>query len=101
MQLLLEDPVLLDQVGNHILLMPMDPAGNRQQEQLQRERSGRHPAIVGALKSHVGGRLRTDPFSVQDGPAGTGTGFRHGSASTSSTPRWRIPSGRRGSWPGS
>ena len=34
-------------------------------------------------------------------PAGTGTGFRHGSASTSSTPRWRIPSGRRGSWPGS
>ena len=28
-------------------------------------------------------------------PAGTGTGFRHGSASTSSTPRWRIPSGRR------
>ena len=69
MQLLLEDPVLLDQVGNHILLMPMDPAGNRQQEQLQRERSGRHPAIVGALKSHVGGRLRTDPFSVQDAEA--------------------------------
>ena len=45
----------------------MDPAGNRQQEQLKRERSGRHPAIVGALKSHVGERLRTDPFFVQDG----------------------------------
>ena len=64
--LLFEYPVLLDQVGNHILLMPMHPAGNRQQEQLKRERSGHHPAIVGALKSHVGGRLRTDPFFIQD-----------------------------------
>ena len=64
MHLLLEDPVLLDQVGDHILLMPMHPAGDRQQEQLERKRSGRHPAIVGALKSRVGGRLRTDPFFV-------------------------------------
>ena len=64
MQLLLEDPVLLDQVGDHILLMPMHPAGDRQQEQLERKSSGRHPAIVGALKSRVGGPLRTDPFFV-------------------------------------
>ena len=52
-QLLFEDPVLLDQVGDNILLMPMHPAGNRQQQQLERESRGRHPAIVGALKSHV------------------------------------------------
>ena len=65
--LLFEDPVLLDQVGDKIQLMPIHPAGNRQQEQLERERCGRHSAIVGALKSHVGGRLRIDPFFVQDG----------------------------------
>ena len=67
MQLLLEDPILLDQVGDHILLMPMHPAGDRQLEQLETKRSGHHPAIVDALKSRVGGRLRTDPFFVQDG----------------------------------
>ena len=52
-QRLCEDPVLLDQVGDNILLMPMHPAGNRQQQQLERESRGRHPTIVGALKSHV------------------------------------------------
>ncbi len=31
-QLLFEDPVLLDQVGDNILLMPVHLAGNRQQE---------------------------------------------------------------------
>ena len=66
-QLLFEDPVLLDQVGDHILLMPVHPTGNRQQEQLERERSGRHPAIVGARNSLARKRLRHDPFFVQDG----------------------------------
>ena len=33
-QLLFEAPVLLDQVGDNILLRPMHPAGNRQQQQL-------------------------------------------------------------------
>ena len=31
-KLLFEDPVLLDQVGDNVLLMPMHPARNRQQE---------------------------------------------------------------------
>ena len=61
-KLLFEDPVLLDQVGDNVLLMPMHPARNRQQEQLERESSGRHSAIVGALNSHAHRQLRTDPF---------------------------------------
>ena len=61
-KLLFEDPVLLDQVGDNILLMPMHPARNRQQEQLERESRGRHSAIVGALNSHAHRQLRTDPF---------------------------------------
>ena len=66
-KLLFEDPVLLDQVGDNVLLMPMHPARNRQQEQLERERSGRHSAIVGALNSHAHKRLQTDPFFAQGG----------------------------------
>ena len=66
-KLLFEDPVLLDQVGDNVLLMPMHPARNRQQEQLERESSGRHSAIVGALNSHAHRQLRTDPFFAQVG----------------------------------
>ena len=66
-KLLFEDPVLLDQVGDNILLMPMHPARNRQQEQLERESSDRHSAIVGALNSHAHRQLRTDPFFAQGG----------------------------------
>ena len=66
-KLLFEDPVLLDQVGDNVLLMPMHPARNRQQEQLERESSGRHSAIVGALNSHAHRQLRTDPFFAQGG----------------------------------
>ena len=66
-KLLFEDPVLLDQVGDNILLMPMHPARNRQQEQLERESRGRHSAIVGALNSHAHRQLRTDLFFAQAG----------------------------------
>ena len=66
-KLLFEDPVLLDQVGDNVLLMPMHPARNRQQEQLERESSGRHSAIVGALNSHAHRQVRTDPFFAQGG----------------------------------
>ena len=52
---------------NVLLLMPMHPARNRQQEQLERESSGRHSAIVGALNSHAHRQLRTDPFFAQSG----------------------------------
>ena len=47
--------------------MPVHSAGNHQQEQLERERSGRHPAIVGARNALARKRLRHDPFFVQDG----------------------------------
>ena len=65
--LLFEDPVLLDQVGDHVLLVPVHPARNRQQEQLERESRGRHSAIVGALNAHAHRQLRTDPFFAQHG----------------------------------
>ena len=66
-KLLFEDPVLLDQVADHVLLVPVHPARNRQQEQLERESRGRHAAIVGALNAHAHRKLRTDPFFEQDG----------------------------------
>ena len=69
-KLLFEDPVLFDQVGDNVLLMPMHPARNRQQEQLERESSGRHSAIVGALNAHAHRQLRTDPFFAQGGHCG-------------------------------
>ena len=47
----------------------MHPARNRQQEQLERESSGRHSAIVGALNSYAHRQLRTDPFFAQSGAA--------------------------------
>ncbi len=38
-------------------------------EQLERESSDRHSAIVGALNSHAHRQLRTDPFFAQNGPS--------------------------------
>ncbi len=66
MQLLFENPVLLDKVGDDILLMPIDPAGHREEKQLKREGGGRHRPIVGALNSRARTQLRADPFFGHD-----------------------------------
>ena len=89
-KLLFEDPVLLDQVGDNVLLMPMHPARNRQQEQLERESSGRHSAIVGALNSHAHRQLRTDPFFAQSGLMAMRPRF----ARESEARRWCADAGR-------
>ena len=65
-ELLLEDAVLLDQVGNDVLLMPIDPAGDGQEQQLEREGGGRHRPIVGALNSMPCRRLPAGPVFGHD-----------------------------------
>ena len=67
LQLLLEYPIFLDEVGDDILLMPIDPAGHGQEKQLKWEGSGRHRPIVGALNSCAHPRLQPDPLFGHDG----------------------------------
>ena len=49
--LFLQDPVLLDQVLDHPLLVPSDPTRNGQEEAPERLKGERHPGIVAALRS--------------------------------------------------
>jgi hypothetical protein len=49
------------------LLMPIDPAGHREEKQLKREGGGRHRPIVGALNSPARTRLQPDPLFGHDG----------------------------------
>ena len=47
LELFLEDPVLLDQVGDDPGLITLNPAGKRAQQQLEAEEVERHAPIVG------------------------------------------------------
>ncbi|RKY19753.1 MAG: hypothetical protein DRQ55_09925 [Planctomycetota bacterium] len=57
-KLLLEDPVLLHEVLNDLLLAAAHPARDGDQKELERLDRGVHPAIVGGRKSMVSGQLQ-------------------------------------------
>jgi len=67
LELLLQDPVFLGQIGDHVLLVAIQPAGEARQQYLRRVELGSHAGVRGAANPLRRGDRGSAEFSDRTG----------------------------------